>query len=161
MRPRTRVNHRPRPSMPSRCRQTHLAPNLWPICGPISVRFQGPAGRNRAPQNKSGSRKDETGPRGTSGSRGTNYGPNERTNQECRNAGTGGGGAVGATCPHNFEAVGAAPPQLWTVNVVHFYFCLLLHVSLGLSQKIMGQLRGVFSFRYGLPWIPGDVCPRP
>ena len=29
-----------------------------------------------------------------------------------RDAGTGGGGAVGATCPHNFEAVGRRPPTL-------------------------------------------------
>ena len=26
-------------------------------------------------------------------------------------------------------------PQLSTVNVVHFYFCLFLHVNLGLSKK--------------------------
>ena len=34
----------------------------------------------------------------------------------------------------NLEAVGAPPTQLWTVNVLHFYFCLFLHVNLGLSQ---------------------------
>ena len=44
-------------------------------------------------------------------------------------------GAVWATCLHSLEAVGAPPPQLSTVNVVHFYFCLFLHVNLGLSQK--------------------------
>ena len=32
------------------------------------------------------------------------------------------GGAVGATCPHNFETVGAPPPQPKTVSVVHFLF---------------------------------------
>ena len=58
-----------------------------------------------------------------------------------------GGGAVRATCPQNFKAVGAPPPpQLWTVIVVHFYFCLFLHVNLGLSKKIVGQIRVVFSF---------------
>ena len=42
-----------------------------------------------------------------------------------RDAGTGGGEAVGATYPHNFETVGAPPPpQLWTAKVVHFWFCL-------------------------------------
>ena len=65
-------------------------------------------------------------------------------------AGTGGGGgwAVGATCPHNLEAVGAPPPQLWTVNVVHFYFCLhvILHVNLSPSQTIVDHIQGVFSF---------------
>ena len=58
----------------------------------------------------------------------------------------GGGGVVGATCPHNFEAVGAPPPHLWTVKVVHFYICSFLHVNLGLYQKTVGQIRGVFSF---------------
>ena len=57
---------------------------------------------------------------------------------------------MGATFPHNFEAVGAPgaapPPQLWTVIVVNFYFCLFLHVNLGLSQKIVVKIRGVFSF---------------
>ena len=72
-------------------------------------------------------------------------------------------GAVGATCPHIFEAVGAPPPppQRWTVKVVHFYLCLFLHVNLDLYQKIVGQIRGVFSFGWGLPWNPGDVCPPP
>ena len=56
------------------------------------------------------------------------------------------GGGVGATCSHNLEAVGAPPPTLWTVNVAHFYFCLFLHANLGLSQKIVGQIQGVFSF---------------
>ena len=56
-----------------------------------------------------------------------------------RNAGAGGGGVVGATCPHNLEAVGAPPPpQFWTVNVVHLFFCLFLQVKLGLSPKIVG-----------------------
>ena len=58
--------------------------------------------------------------------------------QISRDAGAGGeGGAVGTTCPHNLEAVGP-PPQLWTVNVVHFYFCLFLHGELEylpISQK--------------------------
>ena len=26
------------------------------------------------------------------------------------------------------------------------------------SPKIVGQIRGVFSFGQGLPWTPGDVC---
>ena len=57
-----------------------------------------------------------------------------------------GGGGSGGNLPHNFEAVGAPPLQLWTVKVVHFYFCLLLHVNLGIYQKIVGQIQGVFSF---------------
>ena len=52
-----------------------------------------------------------------------------------RDAGTG-GGAVRVTCPlPNLKAVGAPTTQLWTVNVVHFYFCLFLHVNLCPSQK--------------------------
>ena len=74
--------------------------------------------------------------------------------------GRGSQGAVGATCPRNLGAVEAPSPQFWTVNVVHFYFCLFLHVNLGLSQKIVEQIRGVFSFGKGLPWTPGDVCPQ-
>ena len=55
----------------------------------------------------------------------------------------GGGGAVGATWG-NPTTVGATPqlgscwgaaPQFWIVNVVNLYFCLFLHVNLGLSQK--------------------------
>ena len=52
----------------------------------------------------------------------------------------GGGGGIGATW-----SCGGAAPQLWTVNVIYFYFCLFLHVNLGLP-KIVGQIRGVFSF---------------
>ena len=70
-------------------------------------------------------------------------------------------GAVGAACPHNLEAVGAPPPQLWTVKVVHFYFRLFLHMNLRLSRKTVGQIRGVFRFVYGLPWTLGDVCLPP
>ena len=64
---------------------------------------------------------------------------------DSRDAGAG-GGSGGATCPHNLEAAGAPLPQLWTVNVIHFYFCLFLHVNLGLSQKTVDQIREVFSF---------------
>ena len=39
------------------------------------------------------------------------------------------------------EAVGAPLTQLWTVNVVHFYFCLFLHVNLGFSQKIVDEIQ--------------------
>ena len=46
------------------------------------------------------------------------------------------GGAVGATSPQLGSCGGR--PQLWTVNVVHFF----LH----LSPKIGGQIRGVFTF---------------
>ena len=42
---------------------------------------------------------------------------------------------MGVTCPHNLEAVEAPPPQLWIVIVVHFYFCLFLHVNLGLPEN--------------------------
>ena len=41
---------------------------------------------------------------------------------------------------------GNLPAQLWTVNVVIFYFCLFLHMNLGLTQKTVGQIRGVFNF---------------
>ena len=57
-----------------------------------------------------------------------------------------GGGAVGAACPHNLEAVGALPPTTLDGQCVIFYFCLFLHMNLGLTQKIVGQIRGVFNF---------------
>ena len=49
--------------------------------------------------------------------------------------GHGSQGAVGATFPPpNWKLWGAPPPpQLWTINVVHFYFCLFLLVNLGFS----------------------------
>ena len=57
-------------------------------------------------------------------------------------------GTVGATCPPpQLEAVGPPPTQLLTVNVVHFYFCLLLRVNLRPYQKMVGKIRDVFSFR--------------
>ena len=65
---------------------------------------------------------------------------------ECRDAGIGGGGgAVEATCPTTLK-LWWRRPRLWTVKVIHFYFCLFLHVNLGLYQKIVDQSRGVFSF---------------
>ena len=79
-----------------------------------------------------------------------------------RNRGGGGGtGGSGGNLPHNFEAVVAPPPPTLDCEIVHFYFCLFLHVNLGLCQKIVGQIRGVFSFGWGLPRTPGDVCPPP
>ena len=48
----------------------------------------------------------------------------------------------GETCPHNLEAV--PPPPILIVNVVHFHLVLFLHVNLGLSQKIVGQIRDFF-----------------
>ena len=45
-----------------------------------------------------------------------------------------GGGAVG----------GNLPPQLWTVNVIHFIF--VLQENLGLSQKKYWAKSGVLSF---------------
>ena len=55
-------------------------------------------------------------------------------------------GGSGGACPSNFWTGGAPPLQLWTVNVVHFYFCLFLHVNLGPSQIILGEIRGMFRF---------------
>ena len=52
--------------------------------------------------------------------------------------GCGEGGGGGQFARPNLEAVGAPPTQLWTVNVFHFYFCLFLHVNLGLSEKNIG-----------------------
>ena len=56
-----------------------------------------------------------------------------------------GGGAVGATCPStwNLWEHRPPPPPLWTVDVVHLYFCLFLHVNLGPSKKIVGEIRRV------------------
>ena len=65
-------------------------------------------------------------------------------NRDAATAGTGGGGAVRATCPHNLEAVGALPPTL-DCQCRSFLF-LFVHVNFGLSQKIVGETQGVFSF---------------
>ena len=76
-----------------------------------------------------------------------------------RDAEAGGGGrVVGATSPKlgSFGTV----PQLWNVDFVHFYFCLFLHVNLGPSPKIVGQIRDVFSF--GKDSLdPGRCVPPP
>ena len=75
--------------------------------------------------------------------------------------GSRGGGGSGGNLPPQLGSCGGAAPQLRTVNVAHFYFCLFLHVNLGLSQKIVCQIRVVFSFGQGSPWTPGDVCSPP
>ena len=63
-----------------------------------------------------------------------------------RDAGAG-GEAVGATCPQTWKLWDfAPPPKLWTVVVVHLYFCLFMHVNMGPFQRIVGQIRGDFSF---------------
>ena len=64
----------------------------------------------------------------------------EKTRHVHRPGNLGGGGSGGAF-PFNFWTGGAPPLQLWTVDAVHFYFCLFLHVHLGHSQKIMGEIR--------------------
>ena len=65
---------------------------------------------------------------------------NRRSSRDSEAAG--GGRVVGATSPKlgSFGTV----PQLWNVDVVHFF--LFLHVNLGPSPKIVGQIRDVFSF---------------
>ena len=45
-------------------------------------------------------------------------------------------GAVGATCPHNFEAVGALPPN-FELSISFIFF----HLNLGLSPKIVDKIR--------------------
>ena len=46
-----------------------------------------------------------------------------------------GGGAVGATCPPTWKLWEFHSPQLWTVDVVHFYFLFLVARELGSLQK--------------------------
>ena len=46
-----------------------------------------------------------------------------------------GTGGSGGNSPSQLGNCGGAAHPTWTVNVVHFYFCLVLHVSLGFSQK--------------------------
>ena len=58
----------------------------------------------------------------------------------------GGGGAAVALAPSTFGPEGRLPSNFWTVDVVNFYFSLFLHVTLGLSKKIVGEIWGVFSF---------------
>ena len=54
-----------------------------------------------------------------------------------RDAGAG-GGAVGASCSHKLEAVGHRPPQLWTVNVVHFYLVFVFACEIVSLPKYSG-----------------------
>ena len=63
-------------------------------------------------------------------------------------------GAVGA-------AVGARSPQLLTVIVNLFCFCLFLHVNIGPYQEIVGQVPEFLVFGRGYFGSPGDVCPPP
>ena len=67
----------------------------------------------------------------------------------------------GGACPSNFWTGGALPLQLWTIDVVHFYFCLFLHVTLCPSQKVVGEIRGVFLF-LGRGYLgPRETFPPP
>ena len=43
--------------------------------------------------------------------------------------------------PSNFWTGEAPSLQLWTVDAVHLYFCLFLHVNLHPSQKIVGEIQ--------------------
>ena len=52
---------------------------------------------------------------------------------------------MGATCPHNLEAVWATPPPPRNFGLL-MSLIFFLHVNLGLSQKIVGQIRGDLSF---------------
>ena len=72
-----------------------------------------------------------------------------------------GGGEAGGQLASTTLKMWGRHHHLWSVKVVHFYFCLFLHVNLGLYQKIVDQIRRVFSFGQGLPWTSGDVCPPP
>ena len=56
-------------------------------------------------------------------------------------AGTGG---QWANLPPQLGSRGGAAPQLWSVNVVHFYFCLFLHIELGSLPKNRGPNPGSF-----------------
>ena len=53
-------------------------------------------------------------------------------------------GAVWATCLHNLEAVG--PPPTFNCQCGSFLFLLVFARELGALPKMMGQIRGVFSF---------------
>ena len=64
------------------------------------------------------------------------------------------GGQWGQLAPTTWKLWGRRP-QLWTVNVVHFYFLFVfVPVNLGLSQKIVGQNREflVLGSGYLGPW---------
>ena len=83
--------------------------------------------------------------------------PDEQSSiSRARDAGTG-GGAVGATCPHNFEAVGAPPPTL-DCESRSFLFLFVFARELRSLPKIVGQIREVLG--RGYLWTPGDVRPQ-
>ena len=46
------------------------------------------------------------------------------------------------------------------ISICVWFFALFLHVNLGLSQKIVGQIRGVFSFGRGY-LVPRETFPPP
>ena len=61
---------------------------------------------------------------------------------------------MGATCPHNLEAVGAPPPTLDCQCRSFLFFVCFCTGELGLSQKIVGQNREslVLGSGYLGPW---------
>ena len=81
----------------------------------------------------------------------------ERTqeNTHCQGRGDRGGGQWGQLPPTWKLWECHPPPQLWTVDVVHFYFLFVFARELGsLLPKIVDKIQGVFSFGWGLPWTP-------
>ena len=72
----------------------------------------------------------------------------------------GGGRQWGQLAPTTLKLRGRRP-QLWTVIVVHFIFVCFCTRSWVSPKKIVGQIRGAFSFGLGLPWTPGGVCLPP
>ena len=55
-----------------------------------------------------------------------------------------GAGAVGATCPHNFEAVGALPPPTLDCQRRSFLFLFVFAHELGSLPKNSGPNLGSF-----------------
>ena len=76
-----------------------------------------------------------------------------------KDTGTGGGGGSGGNLPPTWK-LWERRPQIWTVDVAHFYFCLFLYVNLGTSQNIMGKIRGVLDLGRGY-LEPLETFPPP
>ena len=58
-----------------------------------------------------------------------------------------GGGQWGQLAPTTLDVWGRRPPPpLWTVNVVHFCFCLIFTREIGSLPKNSGPKPGIFSY---------------
>ena len=79
-------------------------------------------------------------------------------NASVADSGTREPGVSGGNFPQTWKLWERPPPQLWTVDVVHFYFYSFLHVNLGPSKN-SGPNPGSFWFWLGVTLNHGRRLP--